>query len=283
MEWKMKLDRSRKELKTLLCVGLDTDMQKFPKDMLAADDPQFDLNRRLVDATKDLAAAYKLNMAFYESEGAKGFDPMKRTIAHIKDEAPEAIIILDGKKGDIGNTSKAYAKAAFMTLGADAVTLNGYMGIDAVEPFAEYQDRLCFVLCRTSNRAAAEVQDIGGPSDPLYLRMAGLVRSWNRRGNLGLVVGATFPEELSAVRALVGYDMPILVPGVGAQGGDLKKVLENGTGPNGSGVLINVSRGIMFAFEDKAYKDLGYERAARTAATDMRESIEKELVALGRW
>jgi len=251
--------------------------------MLAADDPQFDLNRRLVDATKDLAAAYKLNMAFYESEGAKGFDPMKRTIAHIKDEAPEAIIILDGKKGDIGNTSKAYAKAAFMTLGADAVTLNGYMGIDAVEPFAEYQDRLCFVLCRTSNRAAAEVQDIGGPSDPLYLRMAGLVRSWNRRGNLGLVVGATFPEELSAVRALVGYDMPILVPGVGAQGGDLKKVLENGTGPNGSGVLINVSRGIMFAFEDKAYKDLGYERAARTAATDMRESIEKELVALGRW
>jgi orotidine-5'-phosphate decarboxylase len=189
-------------------------------------------------------------------------------------------VILDAKKGDIGNTSKAYAKAAFESLGADSITVNGYMGKDAVTPFSDHSDKLVFVLCRTSNKAAGEVQDTKAPEDPFYLKMAEMIDGWNENDNLGMVVGATFPEELKRVREKVGYEMPILVPGIGAQGGDIEKVLEYGTNDEGWGVLINVSRGIMFAF----LKEGGnYEEAAREAALRYHGSIKAGMSLLGRW
>jgi len=279
MNWKEKLSSSL-ERRTLLCVGLDTDMGKFPHDMREGDLPQFERNRELIDATAALAAAYKLNQAFYEVQGADGVLAMERTVSYIREKYPNVLVILDAKKGDIGNTSKAYAKAAFESLGADSITVNGYMGKDAVTPFSEYSDALVFVLCRTSNSAAGEVQNTPSPSEPLFLKMAELISKWNDQGNLGMVVGATFPEELKMVRERVGYGMPVLVPGVGAQGGDLERVLEYGTDERGWGVLVNVSRGIMFAF----HKERGnYAASARGAALEYTEKIKDVMKGLGRW
>jgi len=280
MDWKEKL-RSSLRRRTLLCVGLDTDMDRFPPHLRTEPDAQFFRNRELIDATADLAAAYKLNQAFYEVQGSKGFDALERTVSYIREEHPGILTILDAKKGDIGNTSKAYARAAFETLGADSITVNGYMGKDAVMPFSEYSDRLVFVLCRTSNRTAGEVQDLGTREGPLFLKMASLISSWNDNGNLGLVVGATFPDELKRIREKVGYDLPVLVPGVGAQGGDLGKVLEHGTDGSGWGALINVSRGIMFAFLEDDRND--HTDPAREAAMGYLDSIRREMEALGRW
>jgi orotidine-5'-phosphate decarboxylase len=279
MDWKSKMQSSL-ERRTLLCVGLDTDMDKFPEELSSGELPQFERNRELIDATSDIAAAYKLNQAFYEVNGPEGIIALERTVAYIRDNHPDILIILDAKKGDIGNTSRAYARAAFDKLGFDSITVNGYMGRDAVIPFSEKEDRLVFVLCRTSNKAAGEVQDLRITDDPLFLRMAELIVDWNENGNLGMVVGATFPEELKTVRERVGYDIPILVPGVGSQGGDLEKVLEYGTDEKGWGVLINVSRGIMFAFlkEGGEYLD-----EARKSALRYYDSIEKGMIKLGRW
>lgn len=281
MRWRNLLDRSADERRTLLCIGLDTDMERLRREG-AGHLTQFEINREIVQNTWETAAAYKLNMAFYEAEGAGGISDLKKTVDLIKEEHPEILVILDAKKGDIGNTSKAYARAAFRHLNVDSVTLNAYMGRDAVDPFSEDPDRLSFVLCRTSNRAASEVQD-HGDEEKMYIRMARLVKKWNDNGNLGLVVGATFPEEISTVRSVVGNDMPILVPGVGAQGGDLSKVLELGTDEKGGNVLINVSRGIMFAFskDDAPVSDLGSysKEAARSYCDDIKEELER----CGRW
>jgi orotidine-5'-phosphate decarboxylase len=279
MDWKEKLESSLKK-RTLLCVGLDTDMDRFPEELRSGELPQFERNKELIDATADLAAAYKLNQAFYEVQGSDGVAALEKTIAYISGKHPDILIILDAKKGDIGNTSKAYARAAFKSLGVDSITVNGYMGKDAVIPFSDYPDKLVFVLCRTSNKTAGEVQDTKAPEDPFYLKMAELIDEWNERGNLGMVVGATFPEEMKRVRMKVGYEMPILVPGVGSQGGDLEKVLEFGTDDVGWGVLINVSRGIMFAFQKEGG---GYKEAARNAALRFHGSIRGGMSSLGRW
>jgi len=279
MSWKDKLSRSL-ERRTLLCVGLDTDMDRFPPELREGELRQFERNRELIDATADLAAAYKLNQAFYEVMGADGVAAMERTVSYIREKYPDILVILDAKKGDIGNTSRAYAKAAFESLGADSITVNGYMGKDAVTPFSEYSDALVFVLCRTSNPAAGEVQNTPSPSEPLFMKMAELISGWNNGGNLGMVVGATFPEELRMVRERAGYGMPVLVPGVGAQGGDLEKVLEYGTDENGWGILLNVSRGIMFAFQKEGGD---YISAARKAALGYYERINDIMNELGRW
>jgi orotidine-5'-phosphate decarboxylase len=270
MTWKEKLENALIAKGSLLCVGLDTDMERFKDSGL----DQFGINREVIDSTAEYAAAYKLNAAFYECEGIEGARALERTFDHLRRNHPDVLTIYDAKRGDIGNTSKAYAKAAFDVLGADSITLNGYMGKDAITPFQEFADKLCFVLCRTSNRSSGEVQDIKAPNNPFYMEMAKLVSSWNERGNLGLVVGATYPEELGRIRQLVGPDMPILVPGVGSQGGDLKKVLELGTNGNGGGVLINVSRDIMFAFEKTGgnVKDIG--PSARKAAEGYLRNIQ---------
>lgn len=280
MRWKDLLLDSLEKRRTLLCVGLDTDMERFPSEHISGELPQFERNRELIDATADLAAAYKLNQAFYEIEGANGVIALERTISYIKKEHPGALVILDAKKGDIGNTSKAYAKAAFEVLGVDSITINGYMGKDAVTPFSDHKDKLVFVLCRTSNRSAGEVQDVPSPHDPFYMKMAHLINGWNDNDNLGMVIGATFPEELKNVRESVGFQMPILVPGIGTQEGDLEKVLQYGTDERGYGVLINVSRGIMYAFQKEGGS---YIEAARKAALGYHNAIKDGMSSLGRW
>ena len=278
MDWKEKINRGL-EKRTILCVGLDTDMDRLKRDF----DSQIEVNRLIVDETKNLAAAYKPNLAFYEKEGEEGIKALSETVDHIKRNAPDALIILDGKKGDIGNTSKAYAAAAYEKIGADAVTLNGYMGRDVIDPFLEYEDKLNFVLCRTSNPSAREMQDLKVSGMPLYLKMADMIREWNQGKNLGMVVGATYPEELGRIRELVGYDIPILVPGIGTQGGDLKAVLEKGTEKGGRGILINVSRGIMFAYQRKGMTSSEIGKAARMAAATYVNNIRDMLEDLGRW
>lgn len=261
------LTRSFRELlkqnwadKKFLCVGLDSDVAKLPKG-----ETQFSFNQAIVEKTHDFVAAYKLNSAFYESQGRLGWESLQKTIAFIVRQAPNVLVILDAKRGDIGNTSEQYALAAFEELKADAITLNPYLGFDALEPFLNYKDKGCFVLCRTSNPGAKEFQDLSVDSQPLYLKVAQKVaKEWNRNNNCGLVVGATFPEELKKVRE-VASDLPILVPGVGAQGGDLQTVLKNGWNKEGAGLLVNLSRSVIFASSEKDFSD-----AARKKISEIR-------------
>lgn len=228
--------------KKFICVGLDSEAPKLPKGQ-----SQLSFNQSIVEATHDLVAAYKPNTAFYESQGVDGFKALKQTIQFIHEKAPRATVILDAKRADIGNTSKEYALACFEELQADAVTLNPYLGFDALEPFLDYKDKGCFILCRTSNPGAKEFQDLLVDGEPLYIRIAGEVsQKWNRNKNCGLVVGATYPEELKKIRG-IAPDLPFLVPGVGAQGGGLTSILKYGRDRQEKGLLINVSRGVIFA------------------------------------
>lgn len=221
-----------------LCVGLDSDVAKLPKGQT-----QLSFNQAIIETTKDLVAAFKPNSAFYESQGAAGYETLKKTIDFIHKKAPHAVVILDAKRGDIGNTNKGYAQSAFEDLKADAITLNPYLGGEALQPFLDYKEKGCFILCRTSNEGAKEFQDLQIDGEPLYLKIAKQVaKHWNKNKNCGLVVGATYPEELKKVRE-VAPDIPFLVPGVGAQGGDLQTVLKNA----GNLCLIHVSRSILFA------------------------------------
>ena len=282
MRWKELLEGAVDSKRSLLCVGLDTDMKRFGDEVPEGPSPQFAINKEIIENTHLHAAAYKLNMAFYEVRGVEGMRALEETVRYLRAEHPDILVILDAKKGDIGNTSGAYADAAFGHLGVDSVTVNAYMGRDAVDPFTEDPDRLCFVLCRTSNGSAREVQDFGTDTK-LFMRMAELVKKWNKRGNLGLVVGATYPSELEIVRRIVGWEMPILVPGVGAQGGDLEAVLRKGTDARGRNILINVSRGIMFAYRNEEMAGLSMGEAASRAASRYRESIMTVLEDAGRW
>lgn len=228
--------------KQFLCIGLDSDVAQIPKG-----ETQFSFNQAIVEATCDLALSYKINSAFYEACGEAGWRAMRETIGFIHQQAPEVPVILDAKRGDIGNTSEAYARAAFDELKADAVTLSPYLGGEALEPFLKRKEKVCFILCRTSNPGAKEFQDLLVEGEPLYLKIARRVATeWNKNKNCGLVVGATYPEELKKVRE-AAPDLPFLVPGIGAQGGDLKKTLEAGRDKNGHGLLINISRSAIFA------------------------------------
>lgn len=215
------------------CVGLDTDAARLD---LGVD--QYEFNRKIIDQTWDLVAAYKPNSAFYEAAGVAGYKALQKTIQYIHEKAPEVLVILDAKRGDIGNTSQAYARAAFEELQADAVTLSPYMGQTSLQPFLDYADKGCFILCRTSNQGAGEFQDLDVGGEPLFIRVAKQVsKNWNTNRNCGLVVGATVSEALTKVRS-VCPDLPILVPGVGEQGGSIKPE---------TGLLINVSRAVIFS------------------------------------
>jgi orotidine-5'-phosphate decarboxylase len=234
----------------LLCVGLDPDPGRLPEDLRSHKDPLLSFNRRIVDATADLSAAYKPQIAFYGASGAER--ELEASIAFIRDRAPHALVILDAKRNDIGNTAEAYAREAFDRYGADAVTVNPYMGEDAVRPFLARPDRGAILLCRTSNPGARDFQDLpvsaaaGEPSLPLYRHVALAAERWNERHNVMLVVGATYPEEMRELRR-AHPTMPFLVPGIGAQGGDLAATLEAGLDAAGAGLLINSSRGIIYA------------------------------------
>jgi orotidine-5'-phosphate decarboxylase len=238
------LDRCQQR-DSLLCVGLDPVWEQLPGPVRQEADPVLAFNRAIVEATAPWASVFKPNSAFYEALGPAGLETLRQTIAFIHQHT-EALVIIDAKRADVGHTSAAYSRALFDLLEADAVTLNPYLGRDALAPFLDRPDRGCFILCRTSNPGAGEFQDLCVDGRPLYLLVAERAHQWNEHGNCGLVVGATFPEELAQVRAICP-EMPILIPGVGAQQGDLARALQAGMDRQGRRVLINASRAILYA------------------------------------
>lgn len=270
-----KIRRACETRRSLLCIGLDPDPALMP----VAD--VFEFNRAMIDATAGAAAAYKPNLAFYEALGPTGLYALERTVAHIRETSPAALIIGDAKRGDIGPSAAAYARAMFGVWGFDAVTVNAWGGADSVAPFLEDASRGVFVWCRGSNPGSADFQDLpasdaAGKSMPLYQRMALTGAQWNARGNVGLVAGATAPEQLAAVRELCP-DLPLLIPGVGAQGGDLEAAVRAGTDSNGRMALINSSRGIIYASRGR-----WYAYAAEFAAQHLRYNINATLEKDGR-
>jgi orotidine-5'-phosphate decarboxylase len=251
------LNASRKN-KSWLCIGLDPDPELIP----AVDVLQF--NKAIIEATSDLVCAYKPNLAFYEALGVEGLAILEKTVKHIPGDIP---VIGDAKRGDIGNTARAYAKALFSILGFDAATVNPYLGFDSIEPFINYRDKGVFILCRTSNKGATDFQNLRIDGVPLYEVVAHKVNEWNIHGNIGLVVGATYPEELKKVRSICP-EMPLLIPGVGAQGGDLASAVGYGADARGEKAIINVSRQILYASKEK-----DFARAARNVAEKIRKQI----------
>ena len=257
MKYKEKLSQLIAERKTVICVGLDPDMEKIPAHIKKLDNPILEFNRQIIEATADLVCSYKPNIAFYERLGSSGWEILKETIASIPKSVP---IIVDAKRGDIGNTSAMYAKAIFEDLGGDAVTLSPYLGEDSLAPFLEYKEKLSFILCVTSNAGAQDFQflDIGGR--PLYQHVAEAVLRWNKNDNLGLVVGAPYPHKIKELRSLSG-NLPFLIPGVGAQGGDLEAAVRYGSDEGSSLIVVNSSRGILYAskgldFAEKAREEV---------------------------
>jgi len=241
-----KLTLASQKNNSLLCVGLDPDLQM----LLPNTNNVFAFNRLIIEATVDLACAYKPNLAIYESMGIEGLSALQQTLDFIRQADPDIPIIGDGKRGDIGTCSLAYAQTLLENYKFDAVTVNPYMGSDALKPFLDRKDKGVFVLCRTSNPGGMEIQELlvaqGGVSRPLYEVVAELALSWNRNGNVGLVVGATYPEQISRVREICP-NMLFLIPGVGAQGGSIEKTVRSAVDAEGRGFIINVSRQIMYA------------------------------------
>jgi len=260
------LEGAWKKNDSLVCVGLDPEIERFPAHIRKEPSPIFQFNRSVIDATADLVCAYKPQFAHYAAYEAE--DQLERTIEYIHRVHPGIPVILDAKRGDIGNTAERYAIEAFERYGADAVTVNPYLGGDSLEPFLRHAERGVLILCRTSNPGAGDLQDLMIEGRPLYQVVAELAaRRWNSRGNCLLVVGATYPRELAEVRALVG-EMPLLVPGVGAQGGDVEQVVASGRTRSGTGLVISSSRAILYA---SAGED--FARAARAATASLREKI----------
>ena len=253
------LNASRKN-ESWLCIGLDPDPELMPP----VDVLQF--NKAIIEATYDLVCAYKPNLAFYEAMGSEGIAILEKTIKHVPGDIA---VIGDAKRGDIGNTARVYAKALFSILGFDAATVNPYLGYDSIEPFISCRDKGVFILCRTSNKGAADFQDLRTDGLPLYEAVAKKAREWNIHGNIGLVVGATYPEELKRVRSMCP-DMPLLIPGVGAQGGDLASAVGYGVDARGEKAIINVSRQILYASKEK-----NFALAARNVAEKLRNQINE--------
>src|SRR3989344_4045087 len=242
-----------------MCVGLDSDLAKIPdciRTKYKSTHKMIDaFNKAIVDATKDLVCAYKPNSAFYESLGDGGMRVLRETIEYIHLVAPEVVVIDDAKRGDIGKTNEHYAKATFDYLQADAITVNPYPGAEALKPFLDRVEKGVIVLCRPSNPGAGEFQDLIVDREPLYCHVARFVSyAWNAHGNCSLVVGATYPDELRKVRGIIS-DIPILIPGIGTQGGDLKETVQAGKNSRGQGMIINASSSIIFASSGKDFAD----------------------------
>lgn len=244
MSFWRKLEASIRQRDSLLCVGLDPDPAKIPSCYVSV----ADFNRAIIEATADLVCAYKPNMAFYEALGEKGLRALRQTLDLIPADIP---VILDAKRNDIATTAAAYAKAAFEYWGADALTVNPYLGRDGVEPFLAYADRGVFLLCKTSNPSASEVQDWAQGGEPLYWHIARLAEGWAGGQEIGLVIGATYPEAIADIRQQSPYAW-FLIPGIGAQGGELQAVLRAGLRPDGLGLIINASRSILYASDPRA-------------------------------
>jgi len=248
MTFTQKLIKIVKKNNSLLCVGLDSDIENLPEEFKAKKYPQFEFNKFIIDKTYDLVCAYKPNSAFYEAKGAKGIEELKMTVDYIKNKDSDIVIILDAKRADIGSTNKGYAKFTFDYLKADAITLHPYLGKEAIGPFLEKADKGCIIVCRTSNSGAGEFQDLVSSGKKLYQQVAlNVVKNWNTNKNCLLVVGATYPKELADVRKLAGDEIWFLVPGIGAQGGDVEKTVRAGQNSKGTGMIINSARGIIFS------------------------------------
>jgi len=260
------LESSWERSGSLVCVGLDPEIERFPANIAAQPSPIFQFNKAIIEATADLVCAYKPQFAHYAAYEAE--DQLERTIDYVHRNYPGIPVILDSKRGDIGNTAERYAIEAFERYGADAVTVNPYLGGDALEPFLRREDKGVVVLCRTSNPGSRDLQDLEVGGRRLYHIVAELVaQKWNSRGNCLLVVGATFPRELAEIRAIAG-NLPFLVPGVGAQGGDVAQVVRNGQTAAGTGLIISSSRGILYATSGEDFAD-----AARSATQTLRDQI----------
>jgi len=270
MNFVEKLTNIARKNKSLLCVGLDPDPDLMP-DKVGV----FEFNKAIIEATSDLVCAYKPNLAFYEALGNEGLTALKRTVDYIPEDIP---VIADAKRGDIGNTARAYAKAIFANFNFDAATVNPYLGFDAVEPFIRYRDKGVFILCRTSNAGAVDFQalrcQVENDHRPLFEIVALKASQWNTQGNIGLVVGATYPEELRLIRQSYP-DMPLLIPGIGAQGGDLASTVRYGVDAQGEKAVINSSRQIIYASRGKDFAG-----AAGKAALLLRDQINYHLSTL---
>jgi len=256
---------------SFLCIGLDVNLEKFPPFLLEFEDPIVEFNKSIIHATSDLVCAYKLNTAFYEAYGVQGWRSLKKTLRYIPDSV---ITIADAKRGDIAHSAQMYAKAFFRELNFDAITVNPYLGYDAVEPFLMEEGKGVFVLCVTSNPGAKDFQLASGDSKPLYERVAEAVVKWNTKGNCGLVVGATQIEPLKRVRQ-IAPQLPLLIPGVGFQGGNLEQAVTFGLNERGEGILINVGRGVIYRSED-----YNFAEEARKAAQEIRDQINRTVTKL---
>lgn len=275
----MELFRARWAEGKFVCVGLDSDYDKLPphlkKEPDFAEDEIVDFNMAIIEATKDLVCAYKPNSAFYESMGTSGIAALKRTLEYILEKAPNVPVILDAKRADIGNTNNGYVKFAFDWLGVDAITVHPYLGKEALKPFLDRADKMIIVLGRTSNPGAGEFQDLmvgtplsGAGGQTVFQIVAKKVATeWNANGNCAVVAGATYPEELGEIRKLVG-DLPLLIPGIGKQGGDLEKAVQNGRDSKKQGMIINNSSGVLFASSGEDFAE-----AARAVTQKMHDDI----------
>ncbi|PTB20848.1 orotidine-5'-phosphate decarboxylase [Trinickia symbiotica] len=260
------LDEAWRRTGSLLCVGLDPEPSRFPGAFANRSDAIFDFCRAIVDATAPYASAFKPQIAYFAAHRAE--DQLEQLIAHVHEKHPGLPVILDAKRGDIGSTAEQYAREAFERYRADAVTVNPYMGFDSIEPYLAHEGKGVIVLCRTSNAGGSDLQflDVGGR--PLYQTVAQLAaEKWNAAGELALVVGATFPKEIEVVRGIVG-NMPLLIPGIGAQGGDVEATVRAGRTKEGFGMMINSSRAILYAGKDE-----DFAQAAARAAQETRDKI----------
>ena len=269
MHFMTALEAAWRQRNSLLCVGLDPDPARFPAHLQGRPHAILEFCTQIVDATADLVCCFKPQIAYFAARRAE--DQLEALIEHIHARHPGIPVVLDAKRGDIGSTAEQYAVEAFERFKADAITVNPYMGRDSVDPYLAYPDKGVILLCRTSNPGGSDLQflDVGGLR--LYEHVARLVaEEWNASGNCGLVVGATFPAEIARVRALIG-DMPLLVPGIGAQGGDIAATLAAGLSTHGAGLMINSSRAILYAGQDE-----NFAAAARQAALDTRDAINAQ-------
>jgi orotidine-5'-phosphate decarboxylase len=255
---------------SMLCVGFDPDPKRLPLSLQGRPEGIYEFCREIADATADLVCAFKPQFAYFASQRAEA--QLEKLIKHLKDKYPHIPVILDSKRGDIGSTADHYALEAFDRYGADAVTVNPYMGFDTIEPYLKHAGKGVIVLCRTSNPGGSDLQflNVAPNGEPLYLHVAKLAaQQWNKSGQMSLVVGATFPEEIAKVRAIVG-DMPLLIPGIGAQGGDIEATVSAGkiAGKPGMGMIINSSRAILYASSGS-----DFAQAAREVATTTRDAL----------
>lgn len=269
MKFSEKLQRAWQNTDSLLMVGLDPDMKRLPNSLASSPDGLFVFCREIIDATAPYVCGFKPQIAYFSAIGAESV--LERVCQHIREQYPPLVLMLDAKRGDIGATAQQYAAEAFDRYQADAVTINPYMGLDSAQPYLDRGDKGVIVLCRTSNPGGSDLQSLAVNGEPLYLAVADMVaKRWNQQGQCGLVVGATYPAELAKVRQCVGDHMPLLVPGIGAQGGDIDATCHAGCSSNGSGMMVNSSRAILYASSGD-----DWAQASSQAARTTRDAINR--------